>query len=123
MADFGRRFDELCEQAEAIESKKRMERPEYGISGYRVDQNELLNWLVKVRHLIASVCGQDSQHFKLFIECEKGGMYTTNHEVFRSLRAVLLAAKEDYEGGYLKGVKHLIQERYSTASWSKRASF
>lgn len=36
-------------------------------------------------------------------------MYVTNYEVFRSLRAVLLAAKEDYEGGYLNKIRQLVQ--------------
>ena len=109
MGQFGRRFEELCKQAEAIEASKRMERPEYGTSGYRIDQNDLLNWQVKVRHLLSSACGPNSQHFTQFVANEGAGMYTTNHEVFQRLRAVLLAAKEDYEGGYFNTLKHLVQ--------------
>jgi hypothetical protein len=109
VAIFKRRFDELCQQAEAVESTKRMENPQYGIAGYRIDPNALLNWQIKVRHLIASVCGQESSHFKAFTDNEHGGMYVTNYEVFQSLLAVLRAAKEDYEGGYLSKIRHLIQ--------------
>jgi hypothetical protein len=108
-AHFGRRFDELNQQAEAIEASKKMWRPEYGISGYRIEQSDLLNWTVKVRHLLSSVCGPDSQHFTQFVASESASMYTTNHEIFLKLRAVLLAAKEDYEGGYLNKLKLLVQ--------------
>jgi hypothetical protein len=107
-ADFGRRFEELLKQAETIEASKRMESGEYTISGYRVDDKELLNWIVKVRHLISSVCGPESEHFKLFQEAGKATPYTTNHETFERLRAVFLAAKEDYEGGYLHKIRDLI---------------
>lgn len=106
---FGRRFDELCEQAESIDSKKKMESSTYGIGGYHVDPNDLLNWVVKARHLITSVCGPDSEHYKLFIKNEQPSGFTTNYNVFQKLRAVLLAAKDDYEGGYLNKLRNLIQ--------------
>lgn len=108
-AVFNRRFDELDKQAAVIDSSKRMRNTSWGTSAYYIEQSDLLNWRVKVRHLIVSVCGSDSQHLKLFADHEKGGMYTTNYEVFRELRAVFLAAKEDYEGGYLQSLKHLVQ--------------
>lgn len=96
-ADFGRRFDDLCKQADAIDASKKWEGGTF--SGNRVDRNELLNWKVKVRHLLASVCGESSQHFTQFVANEEGSMYTTNYEIFLKLRAVLMAAKDDYEGG------------------------
>jgi hypothetical protein len=105
-ADFKRRFGELCQQAAVIEASKRFENEPY--EGYRINENELINWKVKVRHLLSSVCGSDSQHFKEFVESEQASMYVTNHEIFLTLRAVLEAAKEDYEGGYLN-LKLLVQ--------------
>jgi hypothetical protein len=36
-------------------------------------------------------------------------MYATNFETFQRIRAVFLAAEEDYEGGYLKKFRDLIQ--------------
>jgi hypothetical protein len=65
-ADFGRRFDELLKQAEAIEASKKATPSQYGVQTY-VDQVTLLNWSVKARHLINSVCGADSQHFIVFL--------------------------------------------------------
>jgi hypothetical protein len=105
---FSRRFEELLKQAEAIESSKRTEHTQFGPSTY-VDSTALLNWQVKVRHLISAVCGTDSQHFKVFLKAETISMYTTNHQIFQRMNAVFLAAKEDYEGGYLHSIRDLIQ--------------
>jgi hypothetical protein len=107
-ADFGRRFDELSKQAEAIEANKKTQRTEYGEGTY-VDQPMLINWQVKVRHLLSSVCGTNSQHFIAFSEAEKPLPYTTNHELFQIMKAVFLAAKEDYEGGYLHRFRDVVQ--------------
>jgi hypothetical protein len=106
-ANFKRRFQELCQQADAIEASKRFKHQPY--EGHFIDQNELINWSVKVRHLLSAVCGPKSEHFKQFVTCENAGMYITNHEIFLKLRAVLEAAKEDYEGGYLNSLKLLVQ--------------
>jgi hypothetical protein len=83
-AAFGRRFHELCQQAETLEASKRHERSPM-MEGTYVDADGFLKWRVQVRHLIATVCGTESQHF------------------------ILLAAKEDYEGGYLHKIRNLIQ--------------
>jgi hypothetical protein len=107
--DFGRRFDELCKQADAIDAAKKYESGNYQMSGYRVDENELINWTVKARHLLVTVCGENSQHFEQFEKLETGSMYTTNHEILLRLRAVLLAAKDDFEGGFLTSLKLLVQ--------------
>src|ERR1700730_3858683 len=108
-ADFGRRFDELDQQAANIDSAKRIAAPQYGVSGFAIDSKDLLNWTVKARHLIAAVCGDKSQHFLLFVENEKPGLYVTDYDIFQRVRTVFLAAKEDYEGGYLNKIRDLIQ--------------
>jgi hypothetical protein len=108
VADFGRRFEELCKQADVLEASKTGSRSEYA-SGHVLEVSGLLNWTVKVRHLLSSVCGPTSQHFTQFVAAEPHGMYTTNYEVFQRLRAVLEAAREDYEGGYLNSLKLLVQ--------------
>jgi hypothetical protein len=104
-SDFARRFDELLQQATDIESKATGGNgsPKY------VDDNRFLNWKVKVRHLLVSVCGKDSQHVEMFLESEQSHSWSTNHTIFLRLKAVLLAAKEDYEGGYLTKIRDLIQ--------------
>jgi hypothetical protein len=110
-ADFGGSFEELLQQAAAIEAGKKGESSPYLGFVHRVDENAFLNWEVKVRHLIATVCGEDSQHFQSFEKCLKVSMYETNYNVFQKARAVLLAAKEDYDGGYLTKIRNLIQAK------------
>lgn len=107
-ADFGRRFGELIQEADQIEAKKEHLRGELAGMGFHVDPNSLLGWQVKARQLLTSICGKDSHQLASFVENEKGGMYVTNHEILQKLRAILLAAKEDYEGGYLNTIRNLI---------------
>lgn len=106
-ADFGRRFKELVQQADAIEASKKYESDD--VRGYYVDPSEFLNWKVKVKHLLVSVCGESSQHFAQFVKSEEASFYTTNHTVFLRLRAVLDAARDDYQGGYFNKLKVLVQ--------------
>jgi hypothetical protein len=108
--DFGHRFEELLQQADHIESKKHPGNPTMGFgSTFYVDADAFLGWKMKVRNLIASVCGQDSNYFKGLIESETPTMMESNLSILKRLRAVVAAAKEDYEGGYLNKLKNLIQ--------------
>jgi hypothetical protein len=104
-----KRFVELCSQLDEVEATKRDEWNEYARSSVtRVDSNSLLNWKVKAKSLLQSVCGADSQHFKMFEENETGS-YLTSYEILKQLRAVFLAAREDFEGGYLLPIRRLVQ--------------
>jgi hypothetical protein len=104
---FKRRFEELEDQSSQVESSKKNHRSEFG-SGEYVDNELLLSWKVKVRNLLSKVCGEDSQHFKQFEQVEDS-QWGTNYSIFKGLKAVFLAAKEDFEGGYLSSVKTLVQ--------------
>lgn len=80
-----------------------------------VDDDLLLGWCVKARSLISSACGPDSEHFNSFVAAERPGPWEDNSTRFNRLRAVFLAAKEDFEGGYLNSVRNLVQsEVFST---------
>jgi hypothetical protein len=106
---FKRRFEELEDQASQVESSKETHHSEMIGSGEFVDNELLLSWKVKVRNLLSKVCGENSQHFKQFEEEENGGGWGTNYGVFKGLKAIFLAAKEDFEGGYLSSIKTLVQ--------------
>lgn len=87
-----------------VEASKRMrDRGEY------IDSDLFLNWKVKVRNLLSKVCGEESQHFQQFEKKEDGIAFTTNYTTFKSLKAVFLAAKEDFEDGYLSSIRTLVQ--------------
>ena len=103
-----KRFEELTTQLGAVEATKQYENSEY-FPGDRIDSEQLLNWQVKTRHLLSVACGENSVHLKAFIDCEKPRSYRTNYEMLKELKAIFLAAKEDFEGGYMTTVRQLVQ--------------
>ena len=74
-----------------------------------IAEDFLLNWSVKAKNIIANSCGENSQHFKEFEKAQKRTRYDNNFSVLRRLAAVFLAAKDDFEGGYVKTIRSLIQ--------------
>lgn len=104
---FKQRFEELEAQADRVEASRAVDNSRKH-SPESVNKELLLNWKVKVRNLLSKVCGENSQHFQQF-EKNEFGAYTTNYDNFKSLKAIFLAAKEDFEGGYLSSIKTLIQ--------------
>jgi len=106
--NFGQRFDDLLRQADEIFAARTQNRSSK-FGGPYVDQTQLINWQVKVRNLILMVCGGDSQHFLAF-EKHETPMFVgdSNYNVLLRQNAVLLAAKDDYEGGYLSKLRDLI---------------
>ena len=111
MADlYKKRFAELQQQMEELFASKKpiyssiLERNEINIDG-----NALLEWTVKARSLLSKACGLESEHYKEFSKNDSTGIYGTYLATLESLRAIFLAAKEDYEGGYLRTTRSLIQ--------------
>jgi hypothetical protein len=103
-----RRFAELLSQLDSVEATKKYHQTEY-VAGNYVDDNLLLNWRVKSRNIISQACGIESEHYRQFIKSEEGYMMSTTFDILNRLKAVFLAAKEDYEGGYLNSIRNLIQ--------------
>lgn len=103
------RFAELLKQAVEVEATKTHKTAEW-TSGYdTVDEHLLLGWKVKSRNLLASACGRDSEHYKEFLEKEKPQSYRDYWTELQQLKSILLAAQEDYDGGYLDTVRSLVQ--------------
>ena len=101
-----KRLAELASQLEAVEATKRYHHsPDF--PGDRIDDDLFLNWKVKARHLISMACRTDSEHYRQFVYSEK--WLSTSFGKLKGLKAVFLAAKEDYEGGYLNSVRNLVQ--------------
>lgn len=108
-----KRFSELVVQLNAVETTKTFVAGDFG--GDRVDSEAFLNWKVKARNLLSSACGGESEHYRSFVKAEEPSMYRTNFSELKDVKAVFLAAKEDYEGGYITSVRTLIQaEVFST---------
>lgn len=106
---FQQRFEELCAQLEAVEKSKKPHRTALGGDLQEfVDSNLFLSWTVKVKDLLSRVCGEDSQYFQQFIKSESSP-YTTNAYILQEMKAVFMAAKEDFESGYLTSFRTLVQ--------------
>ena len=107
---YKRRFGELLSQLEALHASKK---PVYNSflekNVINVDGNALLEWTVKARSLLSKACGVDSENYKEFCKNDKTGAYGTYLGTLECLKAIFLAAKEDYEGGYLRTTRSLIQ--------------
>jgi hypothetical protein len=69
-----------------------------------VDSNAVINWKAKAKNLLVSACGEDSQHFKLFEKSERS-TYSSNLDNLRRMMAVFEAARENFEGAYLRFLK------------------
>lgn len=106
---FEKRFGELEAQILALEATKTMRHGEYTGSYPHIDANALLGWEVKAKSLLSNACGETSHHVNAFIEAEKPVSFSNNFEELGRVKAVFLAAKEDFEGGYLNSVRNLVQ--------------
>lgn len=107
---FSKRFRELEDQlAPSIALSLGLHAAGAAQNQRSIDADFVLNWSVKAKNLIANSCGEDSQHFKAFEKAQKFTSGDNNFSVLRRLTAVFLAAKEDFEGGYVKSIRSLIQ--------------
>lgn len=104
-----KRFAELASQLEKVESTRQSKHSEHFGQSQEVDPELLLNWCVKARSLISSACGKESEHYISFVEGEKPTPYGDNYGILKRVKAVFMAAREDFEGGYLISVRNLVQ--------------
>src|SRR5271165_3491574 len=95
-----RRFAELLLRLDEVERTT----ANYGSVEF-VDKNSFLSWCLNARNLLKQACGAESEHYKQFQGVEKDYPYSSNREVLQLLKAVFSAAKEDYEGGYLRSIR------------------
>lgn len=104
-----KRFGELDTQAAEIAKTSTTSRDFNGGTDENVDREQFLAWCVKAKNLLVSACGQESEHYKAFVEAENYSSWSGNLKNFLRTRAVFGAAKEDFEGGYLASVRNLVQ--------------
>jgi hypothetical protein len=103
------RFADLLAQVKPIEATKKHVRSEYSSDYDTVDGDAKLAWRVKCRNLLASACGKQSEHYTQFVETEKPQSFRDGWEELQQLKAIMLAAQEDYDGGYLDSARSLAQ--------------
>jgi len=102
-------FTEIEAQWKRVRASKKPEFNSYlQITQEQVNQKLMLGWEVRARHLLETACGPESQHFKHFEKAARSPN-ATSWEILERMSTVFLAAKEDFEGGYLTSVRGLVQ--------------
>ncbi len=82
-------------------------KPREGSSYCSVSTPLFKEWSINVLSLVEKSFGRQSVHFEGFSEhCNKFGGWETE---FEDCRAIFKAAREDYEGGYLFGIRALVK--------------
>jgi hypothetical protein len=105
-----KRFGELTDQLQKLaDSRRNGYDPTVGENREEIESDALIEWSVKARNLISKACGQESEHYRSFVDNEQASSYDSCYEILTRIRAVFLAAKEDFEGGYLRSTKTLVQ--------------
>lgn len=104
-----KRFAELADQLGELGATRQVKHSEMSGQNEVVDEELLLNWHVKARNLISSACGKESEHYASFLEAEKPTPWGDSYGIFKRIKAVFTAAREDFEGGYLGKVRNLVQ--------------
>jgi hypothetical protein len=102
------RFDQLLSELPGIESTIQIRHGGYG--DYDVmDDEKALTWKVKAKNLLVATCGEKSQHYQEFIKVEEIQPFESTPDSFKRIKAVFVAAMDDYKGGYLTSIRNLIQ--------------
>jgi Domain of unknown function (DUF4145) len=110
MKIFKQRFNELTEQLRQVEATKRSKQSAMGGGSYEhIEEHDILNWAVKARTLISNACGKDSEHYASFLTAEEPHSWEDSPTRLKRMGAVFLAAREDFEGGYLSSIRNLVQ--------------
>jgi hypothetical protein len=105
---FSKRFTDLLSQMDQVLSSRHQGTGMMGISTSVVDDNLLIGWKTKAKNLLEKSCGLQSQHFKQFEEVEQN-QWVHSFDKAQRFKAILEAAQEDYDGGYLNDIKTIVQ--------------
>lgn len=115
-----KRFAELASQLEKVETTRQLKHSQHFGQYQEVDPELLLNWCVKARSLISSACGKESEHYISFADGEKPTPYGDNYGILKRVKAVFMAAREDFEGGYLISVRNLVQAELAESELDRK---
>ncbi|MFL0802024.1 MAG: hypothetical protein K6L80_16375 [Agarilytica sp.] len=103
------RFSELILQADEVASTARTSHTQQFGSSTSVADDVHLGWVVKVKNLLVKVGGEDCVHYKEFVKTEGHSSWSGNMSMFNAQKAILVASKEDFDGGYLSSYKAIVQ--------------
>lgn len=112
----GKRFVELGQQLADLDAGvTQRQSPLTGSMMNYLDPEQLLNWSVKVTSLLERVGPEASSQLRMFVEAEKPKSMDSAFDRFKRMKAVFLAIKEDFEGGYLVSYRSLVQAEVFTS--------
>lgn len=112
----GKRFVELEQQlADLNAGVTQRQSPLTGSMMNYLDPEQLLNWSVKVTSLLERIGPEASSQLRMFVEAEKPKSMDSAFDRFKRMKAVFLAVKEDFEGGYLVSYRNLVQAEVFTS--------
>jgi hypothetical protein len=104
-----KRFGELDAKAEGLASMRVHDftSRDNGVSYYTIPSAAFKQWATSVQNLLARTFGEESVHYRNFTKhADAFGQWESE---FEDCRGIFLAAKEDYEGGYLFDVSSLAK--------------
>jgi hypothetical protein len=103
-----RRFEELEEKAGTVSAARQFDfRSREGKDYYNIPSAIFRGWGTSVLNLLQRAFGENSIHYRNFYEHYEG--FTKWESEFEDCRAIFIAAKEDYAGGYLFDIRSLIK--------------
>lgn len=107
---YKQRFSEVHAQMESLLATQKNVYNEFlGRNQIEIEGTALLEWKIKAKNLLNKACGVESEHYQAFEKNESSGLYGSNLDTLQLLKAIFMAAREDYEGGYLRSTRSLIQ--------------
>jgi hypothetical protein len=106
-----KRFEELESKADAILANKIYDftSDEDDVQYFRVETPGFKAWATSALSLLQRVFEENSIHYQHFQEAYKQIDGNVWESILLECRAILLAAREDYAGGYLFNTRGLIQ--------------
>jgi len=106
------RYEELIKEANFIQSFSGTEGDGYG-GTYKVLRGEgeekYREWRVKTKNLLRLSCGENSVHYKEYVEAEKPMAYDNDPDALMRLIPILKAAYDDLKNGFLVSFKQIVQ--------------
>lgn len=108
-----KRLNELAAKGEEIlETKEYDFTSDEGKQYFRVYSPEVKGWGTSVLNLLQRAFGESSVHYQRFDK--HFSEYDAWESSFKELQAILSAASEDYEGGYLFNLRSLVKAEVLT---------